>query len=61
MQEQQSLESFKKQVKECLVKYQHCTTQESERLMKDYGEILPEYFKLKLTPLEMALAMVMGY
>ena len=61
MQEQQSLESYKKQVEECLMKYQHCTTQESERLMKDYEDEFPQFLKDNWTCPAVALAMVMGY
>ena len=61
MCEQMSLEVYKQKVKECLMKTYNCTTRALSNLMEKYEKILPEYFELKLTPLEMAFAMIMDY
>ncbi len=61
MSEQMNLENYKLKVKECLMKTYNRTTQEVNELMKDYEQILPEYYELKLSPIGMAFAMTMDY
>ena len=56
-----SLENYKNDVRECLMKTYNCTIQETNKLMTEYEQILPEYYGLKLTPIEMACAMIRGY
>lgn len=61
MSKQISLETYKQKVRERLMKTYNRTTQATDKLMRDYEQILPEYFALKLTPIEMACTMTMGY
>lgn len=62
MAEQMSLESYKREVEECLTKKYNCTIQEKDRLMKAYEDDFQEAFKVFLwKPMTMALAMQMGY
>ena len=59
MQEQQSLESFKKQVEECLL-MSSSITYVKER-MKLYEDEFPQFLKDNWTPGEVAAALIMGY
>jgi hypothetical protein len=61
MNEQLSLEEYKQKVRECLINIQNCTVAQTNELVEAYVQILPEYYGLKLSPEEMACAMVMGY
>lgn len=61
MPEQVDLEYYRQQIKECLMTKYNYTADGTEKLMMDYGQILLEYYDLKLTPNEMAFAITMNY
>ena len=61
MNEQMSLEDYKKKVEESLMKNNNCSTQETKRLMKLYEEDFPELMKTFSDEKVASLAMVMGY
>ena len=56
-----SLEDYKKQIYDCLLKYQHCSTQEAENLMKEYEEELPDFYEENCKPEVAACGMAMRY
>lgn len=45
-----SLEDYKKQVYDCLLKYQNYTIQEAKNLMKEYEEELPDFYEENYKP-----------
>ena len=61
MLEQMSLESYKKKVRECLIKNYKHTIQENDRLMTLYEDDFQEFLDDKWEPSLVATAMVMGY
>ena len=56
-----SLEDYKKQVYDCLLKYQHRTIQAAENLMKEYEEELPDFYEENCKPEVAACGMVTRY
>ena len=56
-----SLEEYKKQVYDCLLKYQNYTIQEAENLMKEYEEELPDFYEENYEPEVAACGMSMRY
>lgn len=56
-----SLEDYKKRVYDCLLKYQNCTIQEAESLMKEYEEDLPMFYEENYEPETAACGMAMKY
>ena len=56
-----SLEDYKKQVCDCLMKYQSCSIQEAENLMKEYEEDLPGFYEENWKPEAVACGMAMKY
>ena len=56
-----SLEDYKKQVYDCLLKFQHYTIQEAENLMKEYEEDFPEFYEDNWPPGTVACGIAMRY
>ena len=56
-----SLEDYKKQVYDCLLKYQNCTIQAAENLMKEYETDFPEFYEGNWKPEAVACGMNMKY
>ena len=56
-----SLEDYKKRVYDCLLKYQSCSIQEAENLMKEYEEELPDFYEENCKPEVAACGMVTRY
>ena len=56
-----SFEDYKKQVLDCLIKYQNYTIQEAENLMKEYEEELPDFYEENCKPEIAACGMAMRY
>ena len=56
-----SLEDYKKRVYDCLLKYQSCSIQEAENLMKEYEEELPDFYEENYKPETAAWGMAARY
>ena len=56
-----SLEDYKRQVYDCLLKYQHCSIQVAENLMKEYETDLPEFYEENCKPEVAASGMATRY
>ena len=61
LKEVMSLEDYKKLVFDCLLKYQSCSIQEAENLMKEYEEELPDFYEENCKPEVAAFGMVTKY
>ncbi len=56
-----SLEDYKKQVYDCLIKYQNCSIRTANNLMKEYEKDFPEFYEENLKPEAAACGMAMKY
>ena len=56
-----SLEDYKKQVFDCLLKYQNYTIQEANDLMKEYETELPDFYEENWKPEAAAWGMATRY
>lgn len=58
---QMDFETYKQQVRECLITAQNCTPEYADKLMADRKDILPDYYNDKMEPIMLSCAIVMGY
>ena len=56
-----SFEDYKKQVCDCLLKYQNYTIQEAENLLKEYETELPDFYEENCKPEVAACGMATRY
>lgn len=56
-----SLEDYKKKIYDCLIKYQNCSIQSANDLMKEYETDLPEFYEENWPPEAAACGMAMRY
>ena len=56
-----SLDDYKKQVYDCLLKYQHHTIQAANDLMKEYETDFPQFYEENWEPETVACGMAMRY
>ena len=60
MNEEMTLEEYKKKVEKCLNENYRHTEKRTKSLMEHYEESFPEFMEMKLTPAEAAVGMVMN-